>query len=98
MRDFTCPNCGQQLVFENSVCLSCSSPLGFSLAEHALLVIDARFPKRRMAPQRARSTAASIGSATTCVWRSAIGWSGCRRVRLPAHAATAVRCCVDPAA
>lgn len=39
MRDFSCPHCGQQLAFENSVCLSCSSPLGFSLAERSLVVI-----------------------------------------------------------
>ncbi len=39
MRDFTCPNCGQQLAFENSVCLSCGSSLGFSLDDMALLVI-----------------------------------------------------------
>ena len=39
MRDFTCPNCGQHLAFENSVCLSCGSPLGFSLEVRALLVI-----------------------------------------------------------
>ncbi|MFI9505706.1 putative zinc-binding metallopeptidase [Nocardia sp. NPDC052566] len=39
MRDFACPNCGQQLAFENSMCLSCSSPLGFSLAERALVVL-----------------------------------------------------------
>jgi hypothetical protein len=39
MRDFTCPNCGQHLAFENSVCLSCGSALGFSLDEMALLVI-----------------------------------------------------------
>ncbi|MDT4998873.1 MAG: hypothetical protein QOK12_978 [Mycobacterium sp.] len=39
MRDFTCPNCGQRLAFENSVCLSCGSALGFSLADMALLVI-----------------------------------------------------------
>ena len=39
MRDFTCPNCGQRLAFENSVCLSCGSALGFSLDEMALLVI-----------------------------------------------------------
>ncbi|MFD0361943.1 putative zinc-binding metallopeptidase [Nocardia sp. GCM10030253] len=45
MRDFTCPNCGQQLAFENSVCLSCSSPLGFSLADRALLVISAATPE-----------------------------------------------------
>ncbi|MFI6167696.1 putative zinc-binding metallopeptidase [Nocardia sp. NPDC051052] len=41
MRDFACPNCGQQLAFENSVCLSCSSPLGFSLVDIALVVIGA---------------------------------------------------------
>jgi hypothetical protein len=39
MRDFTCPNCGQHLAFENSQCLSCGSALGFSLDEGALLVI-----------------------------------------------------------
>ena len=26
MRDFICPNCGQHLAFENSVCLSCGKP------------------------------------------------------------------------
>lgn len=39
MRDFTCPTCGQHLTFENSVCLSCGSALGFSLDDMALLVI-----------------------------------------------------------
>ncbi|MFD3706376.1 putative zinc-binding metallopeptidase [Nocardia sp. NPDC058658] len=39
MRDFVCPNCGQQLAFENSVCLSCRSALGFSLGERTLVVI-----------------------------------------------------------
>ena len=39
MRDFNCPNCGQRLAFENSLCLSCGSDLGFSLDDMALLVI-----------------------------------------------------------
>jgi hypothetical protein len=39
MRDFNCPNCGQRLAFENSLCLSCGSALGFSLDDMALLVI-----------------------------------------------------------
>src|ERR1700739_3211570 len=39
MRDFTCPNCGQHLAFENSRCLSCGSAVGFSLDEGTLLVI-----------------------------------------------------------
>lgn len=43
MRDFTCPRCGQHLAFENSVCLSCHSPIGFSLPDMALLVIDLRW-------------------------------------------------------
>ena len=40
MRDFLFPNCGQHLAFENSVCLSCGSALGFSLDDVALLVIS----------------------------------------------------------
>src|ERR1700754_3815411 len=39
MRDFICSNCGQHLAFENSVCLSCGSRLGFSLEDRAFLVI-----------------------------------------------------------
>jgi hypothetical protein len=39
MRDFMCPNCGQHLAFENSLCLSCRRPLGFSLNDNAILVI-----------------------------------------------------------
>jgi len=39
VRDFICPNCGQHLAFENSVCLSCDSRLGFSLDKMAFLVI-----------------------------------------------------------
>jgi len=39
VRDFICPNCGQHLAFENSVCLSCRSRLGFSLDQMAFLVI-----------------------------------------------------------
>ncbi len=39
MRDFLCPNCGQHLAFENSICLSCGSALGFSPDDTALLMI-----------------------------------------------------------
>lgn len=39
MRDFICPNCGQHLAFENSVCLSCERPVGFSPEAMAFLVI-----------------------------------------------------------
>jgi hypothetical protein len=39
MRAFACPHCGWKLTFENSLCLGCHSPLGFSLAERALVVI-----------------------------------------------------------
>ena len=40
MRDFVCRKCGQQLSFENSVCLKCHSSLGFHLPGRALLVLD----------------------------------------------------------
>jgi hypothetical protein len=39
VRDFICPNCGQHLAFENSVCLACGSSVGFSLNEMSFLVI-----------------------------------------------------------
>jgi hypothetical protein len=39
VRDFICPTCGQHLAFENSVCLSCKSAVGFSLEDMAFLVI-----------------------------------------------------------
>lgn len=39
MRDFICPNCGQHLAFENSLCLRCENALGFSLDKGELLVI-----------------------------------------------------------
>ncbi|MGB2719117.1 MAG: zinc-ribbon domain-containing protein, partial [Rhodococcus sp. (in: high G+C Gram-positive bacteria)] len=35
MRDFICRKCGQKLSFENSLCLSCSSALGFHLPSRA---------------------------------------------------------------
>lgn len=40
MRDFTCPKCGQHLAFENSLCLSCGSPLGFSPEKATLVIAD----------------------------------------------------------
>ncbi|GAA4396037.1 zinc-binding metallopeptidase family protein [Tsukamurella soli] len=39
MRDFACSHCGQQLAFENSMCLGCNSPLAYSLADRDLLVV-----------------------------------------------------------
>lgn len=39
MRDFHCPNCGQRLAFENSLCLLCGSAIGFSFDDMALVVI-----------------------------------------------------------
>ncbi|WP_040802594.1 zinc-binding metallopeptidase family protein [Nocardia concava] len=40
MRDFACPRCGQQLAFENTVCLGCGSDIGYSLEARALLLVD----------------------------------------------------------
>lgn len=41
MRDFACPNCGQQLTFENSLCLNCRGNLGFDLDIVGFVVTDA---------------------------------------------------------
>ena len=53
MRDFACPNCGQQLAFENSVCLNCMSPIGFDLVEREFAALNPQgvtslAPERRM--------------------------------------------------
>ena len=40
MRDFHCSNCGQQLSFENTVCLNCGRNLGFHLPSHTIQVLD----------------------------------------------------------
>ena len=40
VRDLLCPACGQHLAFENSVCLSCGSAVGFSAQDMAFLVIS----------------------------------------------------------
>jgi hypothetical protein len=39
VRSFTCENCGQLLFFENSLCLRCSSPLGFVYERGELAVL-----------------------------------------------------------
>lgn len=39
MRDFVCPHCGQQLAFENSVCLNCGNAIGFDLAARDFAVL-----------------------------------------------------------
>ncbi|MGV9827597.1 MULTISPECIES: zinc-binding metallopeptidase family protein [unclassified Gordonia (in: high G+C Gram-positive bacteria)] len=40
MRDFHCRNCGQQLSFENTVCLNCGKSLGFHLPSRTMQVLD----------------------------------------------------------
>lgn len=40
MRDFRCPNCGQQLAFENSRCLGCDSDIGFDLDSFSFVTIQ----------------------------------------------------------
>ena len=40
MRDFRCPNCGQQLAFENSKCLKCGNELAFDLSAREFAIVD----------------------------------------------------------
>lgn len=42
VRDFTCPRCGQHLTFENTLCLSCGSKLGYSSAQATMVLVDAQ--------------------------------------------------------
>ena len=39
MRDFACPNCGQRLAFENSMCLGCNNPIGFDLVQREFAIL-----------------------------------------------------------
>lgn len=40
MKAFSCRTCGARLYFENSLCVSCGTPLGFARAEQALVPVD----------------------------------------------------------
>ncbi len=44
MRVFGCPTCGNELFFENSVCLSCGTAVGFSRSRQAMVAVSARHP------------------------------------------------------
>ncbi len=68
MRDFICPNCGQHLAFENSVCLSCGSALGFSLDDMALLVIASAPRASTAAPSTSEYQLCANLHAAECNW------------------------------
>ena len=40
MKSYTCRVCGNRLFFENSVCVSCETPLGYSRAERDIVPLD----------------------------------------------------------
>ena len=42
VKAFACRQCGNQLYFDNSVCVACGSNLGYSRAERAIVPVDAR--------------------------------------------------------
>ena len=64
MRDFACPNCGQRLAFENSVCLGCNNPIGFDLVEREFAILG---PDRVTTVGPARRMCANLNVAS-CNW------------------------------
>ncbi len=42
MKAYTCRVCGNALYFENSVCVACRTPLGYSRAERDIVPVDAK--------------------------------------------------------
>ena len=79
MRDFACPNCGQRLAFENSVCLSCGSPIGFDLAARDFAVLG---PQGVTLLAPARQICANLNVAG-CNWLVPVGGSAlCRSCSL----------------
>lgn len=70
MRAFTCGVCGQLLFFENSLCLRCSSRLGFVPSQLELVVVD-----------ESAQRCANVGLAE-CNWIVEDGQALCRSCRL----------------
>lgn len=79
MRDFQCPNCGQRLAFENSLCLNCGSSLGFDLAARDFALVG----RSGMSSERPRMMCANLNIAS-CNWLVPAGTSGglCRSCAL----------------
>ncbi len=72
MRDFACPKCGQQLAFENSLCLGCGSNLGFDLQARAFAVLA---DDGAALDDATRCRCANAGLAA-CNWLTAAGEAG----------------------
>lgn len=64
MRDFLCPNCGQRLAFENSLCLRCGSSLGFELGARDFVMVGEDGRTREQPP---RTMCANLNIAS-CNW------------------------------
>ena len=64
MRDFACPRCGQQLVFENSQCLRCSSFVGFDIDSRGFAILGPDL-RTELDPKRERCANAAIAA---CNW------------------------------
>ena len=78
MRDFLCPNCAQRLAFENSVCLNCSSAVGFDLASREFVLVGA---DGAMASDPARHMCENI-TVAACNWVAAASTPLCRSCSL----------------
>ncbi len=80
MRDFACPNCGQRLAFENSLCLSCGHSIGFDLVERQFAVLG---PEGRTVAAPDRQMCANLHVAG-CNWLVPAGRPGllCRSCSL----------------
>jgi hypothetical protein len=78
MRAFNCGNCGQLLFFENSLCLHCSTPLGFVPSQLELVALTEEAVAAGALRRCANSTVAE------CNWMLEAGDSGplCRSCRL----------------
>jgi hypothetical protein len=76
MRAFTCNNCGQLVFFENSLCLRCSTELGFVPSQLDILALD------HHGPAQVRRCANAVVAG--CNWMLEPGETGplCRSCRL----------------
>ena len=85
MRAFTCPACSALVFFENSVCLTCGTPIGF---DRELRGFRALTRRRRPADRRPATTAVELQPCAN-VGVAECNWLAARRARRPGCATAA---------
>ena len=71
MLSFACGHCGQLVFFENTLCLRCSTPLGFVPERLDLVALEATPPARCIGARTLDAGRVATGS-----WTGRVGCAG----------------------